>query len=963
MQKLNNLPMNKILNKRAILNLLLIFIVNSFLLAQNNEILVSGTMTDSEGGPIVGLAVTIEGTIKGTITDLDGNYTIKAPLNSTLVFSFIGMKTQRAIVTRMGLNPVGTRKIIPYNTNEERTRFTHEQQEKSKQDSLNFAKRMKHYSQYVSDSAILKNYQRTHIVAPDVSSSKDMRKIRRYIDFNGNRDFVMGKIEVKSDFSILTPGRTPKLQSFYAQGRPLLGNNTYQGPETGEIFSWGPAMLNLEYDGLHTSNDKNGSLVLRGTGNGNVAELYHPKEIFKTGYLRSTGITSYQTIFGAQTNVSYQNQQSKGILPKEELNQHTFRFNVKLNNGLKVKFNYVNTNEKFKNGLLQSRMLAAIYLTPVTFDNSNGLSTKKALKHTQSIYHPDESIRSASPGNLDNPYFIAQEARDDNDIETLMYDISYATYWNSGSINANISGELWQNKRSLIFPEALVGMDSDHSSNRKDKFNNYFLGALLSNRLYDYKLQFKLPLRAELYNYKRSLNLNELPRTIVKQDRRTLTASPYIQYNDDYSFFFIKAGANMYASSTSDKTYLWPNVGAYLKPFDLLDDIFYWDTNYVMQAFKIKYNYSKQASEYNLYTKPGISNSLFYDVSNFNNYFEDLDLGVANNIIPEIITRHELGIEASFLNGNIYSETSYFTSTRDRSIYPVVDDQQLLFKNVGEIKTRGWEVSLSVHIFNRNFRWKTDISLAQTKSEVNKLTETGPLALAGFNDLHTTLIEGKAPGVISGSTYQRTVSGQMIIGDEGFPLKENVPSIIGDPNPDWLIGLSNNFYNRGVEWGFTIDCVLGGDVWNGTQATLDYYGVSEYTAKYRGTNDYIFKGVRQDGSINNQLVDFAPKQGNVYDNRWVRYGPGGVGEDYIEDASRLVLKELFVSYSFSDRVIKRLRLEKLSVSLIANNLVTISGYKGNLGSNTLWGHANTYGLDYFNSPQIRRYCVSLKLTL
>ncbi|MCW3787389.1 carboxypeptidase-like regulatory domain-containing protein [Plebeiibacterium sediminum] len=955
--------MNKILNKRLNLSLLLIFIVNGLLLAQNNEILVSGTMTDSEGEPIVGLTVLIEGTDKGTVTDIYGNYTIKAPLNSTLVFSFIGMKTQRAIVTRMGLNPVGTRQVIPYNNNEESTRFTHEKQVKTKQDSINFAKRMKKYRQYVSDSSVLNSYQRTQIVAPDVSTSKDIRKIQRYTDPNRQRDFMLGKIIVENDFSILTPGRTPQLQSTYSQGRPSFGELTYQGPETGEMFSWGPALRNLEFDGISTSNDKNGSLVLRGTGNGKAAKFYDPKHLFKNGFVRSTGITSYQTIFGVQTNVSYQNQHSSGILPNEEMTQNNLRFNVKLNNGIKINLNYAHTEEQFKNRLLQSRMLAATYLTPVSFDNANGLSTKKARSNIESIYHPDESIRSASPGNLDNPYLIAQEARDDNNLETLTYSIAYHPCWNTGSVDVSLSGELWQNTQQMFFPEAMAGLNSDHSSKRDDKFNNYFIRAILSNRLYDYKLQFKMPMNAEFYSYKQSLNFNGISQKGLNRNRQSFTANPYVQFNDDYSYIFIRAGANMYASSTSDKTYLWPSVGAFIKPFDILDDIFYWDTNYVMQEFKIRYNFGKQASEYSLYTKPGISNSLFYDVEDYNHYFEEKGMGYAEDINPEIITRHELGIEASFLNGNIYSEASFFTSNQKNSIYPIVENQQLVYKNVGEINTRGWEESLTARIFNGNFRWKTNLSLAQTKSEVHKLTEAGPIALAGFNNVHTTLIEGKAPGVISGSTFQRTANGQKIISDEGFPIKEDVLSVIGNPNPDWLIGLNSEFYTQGVEWGFTIDCVLGGDVWNGTQAALDFYGVSEYTAKHRNTNDYIFNGVRQDGSVNNQLVDFAPKEGSVYDNKWVRYGPGGVAEDYIEDASRLVLKELFVSYSFKDRVIRHLRLQNLSVTLAAHNLVTISGYNGNLGSNTLWGHSNTYGLDYFNSPQLRRFSVSLKITL
>lgn len=56
---------------------------------------VSGTVTDSSGGPLPGVTVIVEGTTKGTITDANGNYVLPdVPADAILVFSFVGMKTQ-----------------------------------------------------------------------------------------------------------------------------------------------------------------------------------------------------------------------------------------------------------------------------------------------------------------------------------------------------------------------------------------------------------------------------------------------------------------------------------------------------------------------------------------------------------------------------------------------------------------------------------------------------------------------------------------------------------------------------------------------------------------------------------------------------------------------------------------------------------------------------------------------------
>lgn len=56
--------------------------------AQNVQ--VSGTVTDENGFPVIGVSVTVAGTTQGIATDIDGKYVINAPSNGTLLFSFLG---------------------------------------------------------------------------------------------------------------------------------------------------------------------------------------------------------------------------------------------------------------------------------------------------------------------------------------------------------------------------------------------------------------------------------------------------------------------------------------------------------------------------------------------------------------------------------------------------------------------------------------------------------------------------------------------------------------------------------------------------------------------------------------------------------------------------------------------------------------------------------------------------------
>ncbi len=59
---------------------------------------VSGTVTDSDGGPLPGVNVLVQGTTNGTQTDFDGNYSIEASEGDVLSFSYLGTKTQNITV-------------------------------------------------------------------------------------------------------------------------------------------------------------------------------------------------------------------------------------------------------------------------------------------------------------------------------------------------------------------------------------------------------------------------------------------------------------------------------------------------------------------------------------------------------------------------------------------------------------------------------------------------------------------------------------------------------------------------------------------------------------------------------------------------------------------------------------------------------------------------------------------------
>lgn len=72
--------------------------------AQQN-LSVSGVVTEaSDGSPLIGVSVLVKGTTNGTITDVDGKYTVNAPQGSTLVFTYIGLEKQEIVVKSKVIN-------------------------------------------------------------------------------------------------------------------------------------------------------------------------------------------------------------------------------------------------------------------------------------------------------------------------------------------------------------------------------------------------------------------------------------------------------------------------------------------------------------------------------------------------------------------------------------------------------------------------------------------------------------------------------------------------------------------------------------------------------------------------------------------------------------------------------------------------------------------------------------------
>ena len=78
--------------------LVFLFLLCLFPLGALAQGTVKGTVSDAFGDPVIGATVKVQGSSEGTITDFNGNFTVKAASNATLIFSYIGYTTKEVKV-------------------------------------------------------------------------------------------------------------------------------------------------------------------------------------------------------------------------------------------------------------------------------------------------------------------------------------------------------------------------------------------------------------------------------------------------------------------------------------------------------------------------------------------------------------------------------------------------------------------------------------------------------------------------------------------------------------------------------------------------------------------------------------------------------------------------------------------------------------------------------------------------
>lgn len=327
-------------------------------------------------------------------------------------------------------------------------------------------------------------------------------------------------------------------------------------------------------------------------------------------------------------------------------------------------------------------------------------------------------------------------------------------------------------------------------------------------------------------------------------------------------------------------------------------------------------------------------------------------LQLANpNLGWETSAQFDIGLEFGFLRNRINGQLDFYNKdTRDLLLnrpLPGISGFTTIAQNVGSLRNRGVEFSVTSQNTTKAFRWSTNFNIAVNRNQVTQLN--GQPIEPGSRFLGRVAV-GEPLGYFYGKKYLGAdpQNGDALYeGADGKPTNNYAaaPNVkVGDPNPDFIAGLTNNFSYKGFDLSVLLQGVFGNDLYN-------------VAGFYQSVNaDYW------DNQTIDQL-DRWQKPGDVTMVPQARlYGGNGSGVSsrWVQDGTFVRVKTAQLGYTIPATLLRKISMQSARVYVSGLNLLTFTKYTGydpevnTQYSSTTNQNANvTLGHDFYTPPQQR----------
>ena len=805
------------------------------------------------------------------------------------------------------------------------------------------------------------------------------------------------KVTISTNTSFTEINGFPELQKEYAQGRPVGGVPTWRGPDTFEGFSWGPSISSLEFDGSDYPYDKGGRLVPKGTGNGTPAKAYDNSTFFKTGILNDLNISVSGGTDKVKYFVSAGSLEQTGISPTEKFARKSFRSNINADITDKLKLSAIGTfvnsgGRRVQRGSNISGIMLGLLRTTPTFDNGNGFTGSVAANNPDVYVTPDGSQRSYRAGIYDNPYWTVSKNPSADQVNRFIGNLQLNYNINNWlSLKGTYGYDRFNDARKLGID---IGSADDSNGNitDRDESNEDITSQLLLlvNKDLSKKINLSATFGLDQYRNRRTIRrTNGFGLTIPGFFQVSNTASQ--TNSEDISQRELKAFLSQVTFGYDNMLFLngsfrndWsstlPKDNNSFQSYSFGGSFVFSELMQESDWFsfgKLRASYGKTGNDAPIYAtdtyyNPGSAGGDGFISSNVFPLFSSVaferssQLG-NNNIKPESTTEWEVEAEFKLFKNKLIIDVAYYDKeTKDQIIgvsQPATTGFTSRVINAGVISNKGLEVSLGITpIETDDFEWNINANFTKAENVVEELVDgIEPILLNGFTSTSSRAVPGESYGAIFGSRWLRDKNGNQLVTDSGLAIVDPTSGVIGDPIPDFTLGVRNTIKYKDFSLTALVDYRKGGDVWCGTCGILDYFGVSKNSGELR-EQSYVVDGIRQsDGQPNTTSVAYADPAGGLGANIWVRNGFGGVSEDNVYDGTFVKLREIALTYSLPKITLNKVGINSASLTLAGRNLLVITDYPGIDPETNLTGDSNGIGLDYFNQPLTKSYSLAVRV--
>jgi hypothetical protein len=308
-------------------------------------------------------------------------------------------------------------------------------------------------------------------------------------------------------------------------------------------------------------------------------------------------------------------------------------------------------------------------------------------------------------------------------------------------------------------------------------------------------------------------------------------------------------------------------------------------------------------------------------------------------------------------------DVTYYNSTTQNQIIaiPVSASSGYTSKviNAGNIDNKGIEITLGATPFKSDdgFNWDIYVNWAMNKNEVVELAEgVEQLELGTYWDMKLMAIPGEPYGSLYGADFLRDPDGN-IIHRNGIPVKGDL-KILGNYQPDWIGGVTNQFSMKGFDLSILIDYHKGGDIYNMTNAWGRYAGALEETLIGR-EGGIVGTGVKEvtdaEGNVTYVTNDVVVTAEEYNHAAFVNSIPAGS----VFDASYIKLREIRLGYTFKN--LGDFPIKGINVSLVGRNLAILYSTIPHIDPETAFTNGNVQGFEFGQLPSARSFGFNINL--